>query len=607
MMMRLFSLCFISKMLLCCSILYAQDKPLKTPEFLQYQNSTWVDSIMETLSPDERIAQLIMVAAFSNRGEDHKQEILKLINEQKIGGVIFFQGGPVRQAKLMNEYQAASKVPLLGAIDAEWGLGMRLDSTISFPFQMALGAVQNDTIIYKMGAEVARQIKRVGLHLNFAPVVDVNNNAENPVINYRSFGENKYKVAKKGIAYMRGLQDHGVLPTAKHFPGHGDTDTDSHLALPQILHSRERLDTLELYPFRQLIKAGIGGVMVAHLDIPALDPSGVSSTLSAKIITELLKGELGFEGLIVTDAMNMKGVTKDNLPGIVDKDAILAGNDLLEFTEDVPRAITEISQAVKMGLISQEEIDRRCRKILALKQWSGLDNYVPISLKNLTEDLNTSKAKLLNRNLAAASLTLLKNTGKIIPLKGLDTLQIAVISVGKENTTVFQNSMGLYGKTTNFNVSNQSSEEELKTLKDKLQSFNIVITGIHDEEIRPYNKLIMSDSLQKFISELAEMKNSVIALFKNPYVMKDINNIEAASGLLLTYQDTPEAENLAARAIFGKVRVSGKLPVSVANKFREGDGLWLGGSFNANTPCFKMQAWLQEHFYNQPVPWCLIR
>lgn len=606
-MMRLFSLCFISKMLLFGSILYAQEKPLKTPEFLHYQNSTWVDSIMETLSPDERIAQLIMVAAFSNRGEDHKQEILKLINEQKIGGVIFFQGGPVRQAKLMNEYQAASKVPLLGAIDAEWGLGMRLDSTISFPFQMALGAVQNNTIIYKMGAEVARQIKRVGLHLNFAPVVDVNNNAENPVINYRSFGENKYKVAKKGIAYMRGLQDHGVLPTAKHFPGHGDTDTDSHLALPQILHSRERLDTLELYPFRQLIKAGIGGVMVAHLDIPALDPSGVPSTLSAKIITELLKDELGFEGLIVTDAMNMKGVTKDNLPGIVDKDAILAGNDLLEFTEDVPRAITEISQAVKMGLISQEEIDRRCRKILALKQWSGLDNYVPISLKNLTEDLNTSKAKLLNRNLAAASLTLLKNTEKIIPVKGLDTLQIAVISVGKENTTVFQNSMGLYGKTTNFNVSNQPSEEELKTLKDKLQSFNIVITGIHDEEIRPYNKLKMSDSLQKFISELAEMKNSVIALFKNPYVMKDINNIEAASGLLLTYQDTPEAENLAARAIFGKVRVSGKLPVSVANKFREGDGLWLGGSFNANTPCFKMQAWLQEHFYNQPVPWCLIR
>ncbi len=605
--MRVFSLCFISTMLFCGSIVDAQEKPNKTPEFLQYQYSTWVDSVMETLSPDERIAQLIMVAAFSNRDEEHKQEILKLINEQKIGGVIFFQGGPIRQAKLMNEYQAASKVPLLGAIDAEWGLGMRLDSTISFPFQMALGAIQDDREIYKMGAEVARQIKRIGLHLNFAPVVDVNNNADNPVINYRSFGENRFKVAKKGIAYMQGLQDHGVLPTAKHFPGHGDTDTDSHLALPQILHSRERLDSLELYPFREIIKAGIGGVMVAHLDIPALDASGIPSTLSARIITELLKGELGFEGLIVTDAMNMKGVTKDNLPGIVDKDAILAGNDLLEFTEDVPRAISEISKAVEMGLISQEEIDRRARKILALKQWAGLDNYMPISLKNLTEDLNTSKAKLLNRNLAAASLTLLKNSGQILPLKGPDTLQIAVISVGKEDLTVFQNSMGLYGETTNFNVSNQPSEEELKKLKNQLRSFNVLITGIHDEEIRPYNKLAMSDSLQKFISELAEMKNSVIVLFKNPYVIKDLDNIESASGLLLTYQDTPEAENLAARAIFGKTRISGKLPVSVAKKFREGDGLWLGGSFNINTPCFKMQAWLQEHFYDRSVPWCLIR
>lgn len=605
--MRLFSLCFISIMLLCCSSLNAQKKPSNSPEFLQYQNSSWVDSVMGTLTPDERIAQLIMVAAFSNRDEDHKQEILKLINEQKIGGVIFFQGGPFRQANLMNEYQAASKVPLLGAIDAEWGLGMRLDSTISFPFQMALGAIQRDTLIYKMGAEVAQQIKRAGLHLNFAPVIDVNNNADNPVINYRSFGENKFKVAKKGIAYMRGMQDHGVLPTAKHFPGHGDTDTDSHLALPLIMHSRARLDSVELFPFREIIKAGIGGIMVAHLDIPALDPSGVPSTLSAKIITKLLKEELGFEGLIVTDAMNMKGVTKDNLPGIVDKDAILAGNDLLEFTEDVPRAILEIRKAVEMGLISQEEIDRRTRKILALKQWAGLENYKPTSIQNLTEDLNTSKAALLNRNLAAASLTLLKNTGKILPLRGTDTLEIAVISFGNEKTSVFQNSMKLYGKTTNFNFSNQPSEEELKLLKNQIKKFDVLVTGIHDEEIRPYNKLAMSDSLQKFISELAEIENSVIILFKNPYVMKQLENIESASGLLLTYQDTPEAQNLAARAIYGKTRVSGKLPVSVANKFREGDGLWQRGSFNANTPCFKMQSWLQEHFYDQPVPWCLRR
>ena len=313
------------------------------PPFLQYTNHPWVDSVFNSLSIDERIAQIIAVAAYSNRDEAHKEEILKLIREQKIGGLIFFQGGPVREAKLMNTYQSASKVPLLMAMDAEWGLGMRLDSTISFPYQMTLGAVRNDSLLYEMGVEVARQMKRAGLHMNFAPVVDINNNPENPVINFRSFGEDKYNVTHKAIAYMKGMQDHGILTTAKHFPGHGDTGTDSHHALPLIGHSRTRLDSLELYPFREIIKAGIGGIMVAHLNIPALDSSGVPSTLSRSIITDLLRKKLDFRGLIVTDAMNMAGVTASNPPGVVDKDAVLAGNDMLELTEDVPRAIAEIS------------------------------------------------------------------------------------------------------------------------------------------------------------------------------------------------------------------------------------------------------------------------
>src|SRR5680860_659964 len=416
----LHAVCF-ALIILCSGIsLKAQGNQPKTPEFLQYANSTWVDSVMKSLTPNERIAQLIMVAAYSNRGEEHRQEILELIKNQKIGGLIFFQGGPIRQVNQMNEYQAASKVPLLGAIDAEWGLGMRLDSTISYPFQMALGAIQNDSLIHKMGTEIARQIKQVGLHLNFAPVVDVNNNPDNPVINFRSFGENKYNVAEKGIEYMRGLQDGGVMATAKHFPGHGDTSTDSHLALPQINHSRARLDSLELYPFREIIKAGIGGVMVAHLDIPSLDSTGVPSTLSKPIITGLLKGELGFQGLIVTDAMNMKGVTKGHAPGEVDRDAILAGNDLLEFTEDVPKAIEEIKKAIKKQFISQKEIDDRCRKILALKQWVGLDTYKPIDIKNIDKDLNSSSAKLLNRNLTESSLTVLQNRSELLPLQRLD-------------------------------------------------------------------------------------------------------------------------------------------------------------------------------------------
>ena len=556
---------------------FAQKDSIKAPEFLKYTHSVWVDSVMTTLSQEERIAQLIMVAAYSNRGEAHKQDILKLINEQKIGGLIFFQGGPVRQVNLMNEYQAASKVPLLGAIDAEWGIGMRLDSTLSYPFQMSLGAIQNDSLIYAMGVEVAKQIKRVGLHLNFAPVVDVNNNAANPVINFRSFGENKFKVAEKGIAYMRGLQDNGVLPTAKHFPGHGDTDTDSHYALPRITHTRDRLDDTELYPFREIIKAGIGGVMVAHLDIPALDSTGVPSTLSKPIISGLLKDELGFQGLIVTDAMNMKGVTKDNSPGVVDKDAILAGNDLLEFTEDVPKAIAEIKKAIKKGLISQKEIDARCRKLLALKQWVGLDYYKPIDIKNIDKDLNSSSAELLNRNLTEASLTVLKNQSNLLPLQRLDTLEIAAISVGGNTNNQFQKTLGLYSKITHFNISYEATKAEMDSVQKSLSAFNLVIIGIHDDSKYPRNNMKLSTEVQSFLKDISKEKRSIQAYFKNPYSLENVDATESASALILTYQDSKNSEDLAAQLIFGGVGANGKLPVSIGNKFKEGDGLEVEG------------------------------
>ncbi|HSI71500.1 MAG TPA: glycoside hydrolase family 3 N-terminal domain-containing protein [Gillisia sp.] len=557
--------------------LSAQSQETITPEFLQYENSKWVDSIMETLSPDERIAQLIMVAAYSNRGDEHRQEILKLIKEQKIGGLIFFQGGPVRQVRLMNEYQAASKVPLLGAIDAEWGLGMRLDTTISYPFQMTLGAIQDESLIYDMGAEVARQIKRTGLHLNFAPVLDVNNNPNNPVINYRSFGEDKYNVTSKSIAYMRGMQDNSLLTTAKHFPGHGDTDTDSHYALPQINHDRARLDSLELYPFREVVKAGIGGVMVAHLDIPALDSTGVPSTLSRPIITDLLKEELGFQGLTVTDAMNMKGVTDGNEPGVVDKDAILAGNDLLEFTEDVPKAIAEIRKAINEGLISQAEIDRRCRKLLAVKYWVGLKDYEPTSLEDISEELNTPEANLLNRRLTEASLTVLKNKLNILPLQKLENLKIASVSIGSAKVTPFQKSLSLYTEVEHFNLKDDASPEEISAIKEKLKEYNLVITGIHDNSKFPRNTIKMTAEVQKFLQELIQQKVTVVSLFKNPYVMEKLANIEDATGLILTYQDSKNSQELAAQLIFGGASATGKLPVSVGKKFKVGEGLPVNG------------------------------
>jgi beta-N-acetylhexosaminidase len=408
-------------------------------------------------------------------------------------------------------------------------------------------------------------------------VLDVNNNPNNPVINYRSFGEDKYNVTSKSIAYMRGMQDNSLLTTAKHFPGHGDTDTDSHYALPQINHNRARLDSLELYPFREVVKAGIGGVMVAHLDIPALDSTGVPSTLSRPIITNLLKEELGFQGLTVTDAMNMKGVTNGNEPGVVDKDAILAGNDLLEFTEDVPKAIAEIRKAINQGLISQEEIDRRCRKILAVKYWVGLKDFEPISLKNISEDLNTPEANLLNRKLTEASLTVLENKLNILPLRQLPNLKIASVSIGADEITPFQKTLSLYTGIEHFNLKNDATEAEITAVKEKLQYYNLVITGIHDDSKFPRNTIKMTAEVQEFLQELIQQKITVVSLFKNPYVMDKLQNIEDATGLIVTYQDSKNAQELAAQLIFGGASATGKLPVSVGNKFRAGEGLPVQG------------------------------
>ena len=393
--------------------------PRISPVFLT-QNNKWVDSVFNTLSEEERIAQLFMVAAYSNRDSSHQQEIEKLITDQKIGGLIFFQGGPIRQANLTNAYQTIAKVPLLVSIDAEWGLAMRLDSTMKFPKQMTLGAVSDNNLIYQMGEQIAMQCKRMGIHINLAPVADVNNNSENPVINYRSFGEDKYKVANKAIAYMKGMQNKGIMANAKHFPGHGDTDSDSHKTLPIIKHNRERLDSLELYPFQQLIDSGLGSMMIAHLYIPSLDDRpNKASTLSENIVTDLLQKEMGFDGLIFTDALNMRGVSAFYNPGKLDLEALLAGNDVLLFSEDIPKAIEEIKMAIDQKLISQKEIDRRCRKILFAKAWCGLNKYKPINTASLSEDLHQSEAEFVNMKLYESALTLLKNKEAAVPVMKL--------------------------------------------------------------------------------------------------------------------------------------------------------------------------------------------
>ena len=556
---------------------------LVTPPFESHKSSPWVDSVMSTLSPDERIAQLFMARAHSNKDEAHIQALEKMVREQKIGGLVFFQGGPVRQVRMINRLQNVAEVPLLVAMDAEWGVGMRLDSAISYPYQMTLGAIQNSQLLYQMGKQVAGQLQRVGAQVNFAPVVDVNNNPDNPVINARSFGEDKDNVAAKAIAYMMGMQDQQVLTTAKHFPGHGDTDTDSHKALPQINFNRERLDSLELYPFRKIIAAGVGGVMVAHLNIPALDPtSNLASTLSKPIITDLLKDELGFEGLIVTDAMDMKGVTQGNEPGVVDKDAILAGNDVLELAENVPKAIAEIRKAIEQGLISQDDIDQRCRKMLAVKRWVGLHEYQPVPVAEVVNELNTPTGELLNRKLMEAALTVLRNQNDLMPIRRLDTLRVASVSLGANSTTDFQKMLSLYTGVKHFTLPQSASAAQVKQVSDQLKEYNLVIIGVHDDGRFPRNRLKFSSAMTGFVQAQASANNTIFAVFKNPYVLAKLPSIDQADGLIITYQDNLNAQELAAQLIFGGVSASGRLPVSVGNTFVLGAGLDVVGDLRFN-------------------------
>ena len=437
------------------------DTPKIAPPFLNAQ-SHWVDSVFNSLNSDQRLAQLFMVAAYSNKDMKHVAEIRELVEKYNIGGLIFMQGGPLREAKLNNYYQSKAKTPLMISIDGEWGLAMRLDSTPKYPRQMTLGAIKNDSLIFYMGKQIARECKRMGIHVNFAPVADINNNPLNPVIGMRSFGENKYNVANKAVMYMKGLQAEGVMANGKHFPGHGDTDSDSHKTLPVISACKERMDTLELYPFQQLFNQGLSSIMVAHLFVPCYDTTkNTASTLSPFIVQDLLKKQLGFQGLIFTDALNMKGVASFYEPGMVDVKALLAGNDVLLFAENVPKAMEQIKLAVSKGQITQEEIDARCKKILKAKFWCGLNNKQYVNPKNLYEDLNTKSSFVMNTKLAEASVTLLKNEKSLLPLQRLDTMKIIEVSIGDAKENLFSSTINKYSKIPHLGIDHDASKKEI--------------------------------------------------------------------------------------------------------------------------------------------------
>ncbi len=533
----------------------------------------WVDSVFKSLTPQEKIAQLIMVAAFSDGRYARDAEILRLVKDNNIGGLVFMRGGPERQAVMTSRYQSVAKTPLMIAMDAEWGLGMRLDSTISFPQQITLGALRDNSLIYEMAADIAGQMTHLGVHVNFAPVLDVNVNPRNPVIGSRSFGEDKWAVTEKSIQYMRGLQDNGVLAVGKHFPGHGDTDQDSHHTLPLITHTRERFDTLELVPFREIIDKGIGGIMTAHLHIPAIDSTpGLASSLSAEAVEGLLIKELGFQGLVFTDGLNMRGVSDYFPPGQLEIQALLAGNDILLMPPDADKSISAIKQAVDDGVIKQELIDEKCRRVLMAKYWMGLNNPKRINIDGLKRDLNNHRSELIRRNIISSSLTLLENQNELIPLAALDSLNIATVAIGDGNKIAFQESLELYAPMRHFAINKYSTLEQFNKLISELDRFNLVIVGIHDADSRRSRQYGISPQTSYFIKRLAVRNNTILTVFTSPYGLAFFDDLSNVNALLMSYDDNKTAQEYSAQLIFGGLPAVGVLPVNAGARYSAGDG-----------------------------------
>ncbi|MEZ4939022.1 MAG: glycoside hydrolase family 3 N-terminal domain-containing protein [Crocinitomicaceae bacterium] len=538
----------------------------KPPVFyLDQVKGDWADSVLNSMNLEEKVGQLFMVAAYSNKDSAHVQEITELVEKHKIGGLIFMQGGPLRQAKLNNLYQSKAKIPLLMAIDGEWGLAMRLDSTNRYPYQMTLGSIQDNGLIYDMGVQIAKEMKRIGLHVNFAPVIDVNNNRKNPVINSRSFGEDKKNVAEKGIAYMMGMQDNKVLACGKHFPGHGDTDKDSHKSLPIISHGKKRLDSLELYPFKEAFKWGLGSVMVAHLYIPQLDSTpNLASTLSKSIVTDLLQNEMKFRGLIFTDALGMQGVAKYFGPGEVDLRALKAGNDVLLFPKNVPLAIEKILNAVKTGEISEDYINQKVKKILLTKEWVGLNHYKPVEIKNLYEDLNTKASKALIQKLADASMTIIKNENDLLPLKNLDSIRIAYVGIGISSSNSFLKTMRNYATIDEFYMSKKFSADQEAKMINKLKVYDVVVVGIHKTKMYPTDHFGVSFLSISFMEKLAEQTKVVCGFFANPYALDAVGKDSKIQGLILAHQDNSYQRIACGNLIFGSIKADGRIPVSAS-------------------------------------------
>lgn len=538
-----------------------ENNPLIVKSDFQNQKK-WVDSIYDNMTLEEKIGQLFMADIFSSDPKAKTDKIKNLITNYHLGGVIFSKGGPMRQAKLNNEFQSIAKIPLMIGMDAEWGLSMRLDSTYAFPWNMTLGAITDNKIVQKVGHRIGEHSKRLGVHINFAPVVDINTNPKNPIIGNRSFGEDRDNVTEKALAFMKGMQSAGVMGSAKHFPGHGDTDMDSHKTLPTIDFSRERLDTLELYPYRKLISEGLNSVMIAHLNVPALESQlNFPSSLSTKVVTDLLKKEMGFNGLIFTDALNMKGASNFKKPGEIELAAFLAGNDVLLISEDIPKAASFLINSYNDETITEKRLAYSVKKILYAKYKVGLNNYKPVKTAYLYDDLNSINDDVLYEEAMSNALTVIKNERAILPIKDLQNKKIAYINFGDDSGEDFLNELKKYGNV------DWVKANSLDDYIQKLKAYNYVIIGFHKSNDNPWKKFEFTQNELVWLYEIARTNTVILDVFARPYAMLDLKTTANFEGIIMSYQNSKIAQQLSAQLIFGARDGKGKLPVSLGEDF----------------------------------------
>ena len=541
--------------------IFGQYFPKNGDQKLYQKAEKYADSLYQQLSLDEKIGQLYIVALYNNRGEEEIQKIRNLVEKEKIGGLILMQDDAVKHINLLNEFQGKSRIKMMIGIDGEWGLFQRFSAAHKFPWAMTLGAIQDNSLIYEMTSKIAEDCKRMGIYWDFAPVVDVNTNPSNPIIGNRSFGSDINNVISKGLAYAQGLQDHGVLASMKHFPGHGDTNTDSHLDLPVVSHNLERLNSVELAPFKALLDKKIGGVMVAHLYVPTLEKKkGIPASVSYEIITNLLKNTYQYKGLIITDALNMNAIAKKFSPGEIDLRAFKAGNDIMLFSQDVPSGKALIKSAFEKGEISENRLAESVKKILKTKFLLGLQDLKPINPENINVDLNNTSHAEISEKLYANAITLLKDEKNLLPLSCSKKYYYLPLEEAPFQTFV---------ENLNFGTTiNLISKEEISQIPEN----STVIVGFHKDNSTAYKPYKISQNGKDILTELSKKQNVILDVFGSPYALKDFD-IASISTVLVSYENNDLSMKASAKALLGKTKISGKLPVIVNENLKAGTGI----------------------------------